>query len=152
MTPDERSTRRKVMSEKVLLSIFGALFYFLLSACSAESDSIKNEILGALPNAKNKTVAVDLKKFSKQKITNICIQTPYLSRKIFENRLGKKIENFSEVGDEFFILWIFYDEVSPVQVKFNRWSEINFTEPIVLPCVSSSGIYLSNSHLSLNPN
>lgn len=135
---------------KKLLTGFATLVTcFYISACADDSAAMKNGILEAQSNSKNKTISLDINKFSKNKITKICIQNPYTPHKFFEERIGKSVQNFSEVDDHYFVLWVFYENLAPKQIKFHRWREISFKESESPGCVTASTVYLINLQLSL---
>ncbi|MES2662640.1 MAG: hypothetical protein V4629_04975 [Pseudomonadota bacterium] len=134
---------------KSIINFVTCLICVLISACSFEARTIKNEILKASPKTKNTIVKVDLAQFSKKKLLKMCIQTPYITKKLMEERVGEDLRNFSEVDDKYFVLWLFYDQNPPVQIKFkiSKGLYFNLTQS---SCSNSPIILLSNSVLQLN--
>lgn len=87
----------------VVLSIVGSA---LLALGSAERQ-LKNIVIDEINKADGKTIVIDLNKFSKKKVRRLCVQAPYATKDWMEEKLGTKIDKFSYVDDNYFILWIF---------------------------------------------
>jgi hypothetical protein len=149
---DRMNQMRTILMTGLSARVTVAAFLFFLSACSADSSLIKGEILRALPDAKNGSIAIDLSKLSKLKVSKLCLQYPYTPQKSFQERVKLQIEDYSEIGDEYFVLWMFHDYAVPTQIKFHRWNEINFSERLTSGCVESQFVYLIDSQLSLTLN
>lgn len=142
----EGSTSNSKCVRHALIAVLGGL---LAAACSTEREAIKKGVIGALADAKSKDIAVDLNEFSKRKIVEICIQTPYMTKKLTEERIGAGLEGFSEVDDSSFVLWVLHGQGSPTQITFNRSTEVNFGDPSLEGCALSSKVYFVNSKLYL---
>ena len=136
------------IAKKILTGAVSVASMLSFSSCSSEV-SLKEKIIDEIRSANGKDVAIDLSKFSKEKILKLCIQSPYLTKSAMEKRVSGKIDGFNEVDDKFFILWIFVDQQVPMRIKFHRWHELNFGEQSK-GCVSTSKVKIVNSQLYLN--
>ena len=134
--------------KKILTSFATVITCFFVSACSDDSDVMKKGILEAQSNSKNKTISLDMNKFSKNKIIKICVQNPYMTHQLFEKEVGNRVSHFSDVDAPFFTLWFFHEQSPPTQIKFHKGLEINLRSPGVSICVASSTVYLANLQLS----
>lgn len=132
----------------LLTGFFSLAATLSIISCSAEEE-IKNQIIDEMRGANGKDTSVDLNTFSEKKIFRLCIQTPYLTRQKMEERIGVKIDDFYEVDDKFFVLWMLKDRQPPTRIKFHRGRELNFGEQSKA-CVFTSRVKIINSQLHLS--
>ena len=127
--------------------------FFLGTICSVLSCSsekvVKDRIINEMHHKKGGEISIDLNKFTKEKFLRVCIQSPYLTKRAMEERVGAEIDDFHEVDDKFFILWVFRDQKMPMRLKFDRWNELNFLERSK-GCVRTSLIKIIDSQIYLD--
>lgn len=134
--------------KRLFTGIFFGVSIFLIVSCSSKKE-VKGRIIYEMRNAGDKEISIDLNRYSGGRIRKICIQPPYLTKNLMEKMVGEKVDDFSEVDDKFFVLWIFRDAKIPMKIKFHRWEEINFGEPPA-GCASTSWVKIVNSQLYLS--
>ena len=138
---------------KRFLTFFGFIACLLLPACSVEANSLKMQILNAVPKNSGEVIPFDMQKLNKRKILRMCVQNnPYLTKEALEKILSIEINNFSEIDDLHFVLWLVHDEGQPTKIEFKKAREISYSSgaPEISVCTSSANIWLSNSELRLN--
>ena len=121
-----------------------------LCGCSSESDLLRKEILKAAAASRENKVSLDLQPFSEARIKKICLQTPYLPKARFESQAKEAVAKFEEVGDEHFVLWVFYESQVATQVKFQR-SHVNYKLPQeATRCSDTTYVEVHKSQLSIS--
>lgn len=130
--------------------LFMLVISLKISGCSDNASVIKASILNALDESDNKSVIVDLSGILGAQVMKVCVQTPYLTKSFFEQEMDVRARNFDEVGDESFVLWLFFDGGDPLSVQFNRWTELNYSKDSAAKCSDSPVIVLTNGQLTLD--
>ncbi len=118
-----------------------------MMSCSSEEDLLKQSIINERDNANGKDISIDLNKYSKEKILRICMQPPYCTKELMEERIGAKIDSFDFVDDKFFVLWVFTERPAPMKIKFHRWYELNFGEHSK-ECIATSHVKIIHPQLN----
>ncbi len=62
---------------------------------------------------------INLQDFFKKKIIKTCVQSPYVSKSIFEELVGNKVEKFTETSDwDGEVIWFFFENGDFSRVRF----------------------------------
>ncbi|MDI9335495.1 MAG: hypothetical protein QM520_00460 [Gammaproteobacteria bacterium] len=86
---------------------------------------IKSKIINASLTSETEKVVLDISTIVDGKIKKICIQQPYATS-MEEEAAGENLEDFYVVWDDAFVLWIFREQKTPIQLEFKRWQELTF--------------------------
>lgn len=101
----------------MLLSI---ILTFAVSGCAFEKQKLKAEIIHASVKSKSGKISLDLSNFMDREIQKICIQNQYMIEKSFVELTKMESPGFKEVAEGEFVLWIFVESGSPIQLDFKK--------------------------------
>lgn len=118
------------MSKKCWRGI--VLIYAVLlngAACSPEfnrrhDNELEQKLLSKLASARDTRYnsEVDLNTLFERPWIKACLQSPYLEKEAFEKAIGEKVSGYEYVGDDFYVLWVFYQDGSQAWAKIHRMS------------------------------
>lgn len=56
---------------------------------------------------------IDLQEFNTKQIIRVCVQHPYMLQEWFEEKIGHKVKEFSEISDDYgYVIWFFFSDGS----------------------------------------
>jgi hypothetical protein len=137
---------RRIFLRPMLLSI---MLIFAVSGCASEMRKLKYEIVNASAKSKYGKVSLDLSNFTNGKIEKICIQdNQYMLEKSFVELTKMESPGFKEVAEGEFVLWIYMESGSPIQLDFKK-KEV--TPPRNgNPCTESSVLHITQAAIAFN--
>jgi hypothetical protein len=134
---------------KVLRMVLSLAAVLSIASCFSE-ERLKGRMLDEMRAANGEDISLDLNIFTKDKISKICIQTPYLTKIDMEKRVGSKLDDFDdEVEGLYIILWIFNGRKTPMKIRFHRSSELDFGLQLE-KCSSNSVVKIVDKKIYLN--
>ncbi len=145
-----QSMSEKRMHRRYMALLFMLLLSVILSGCSDDSRLVKSSLLNAMNSSEGGSITLDLSTVLGTKIHRICLQTPYLTKKYFEQEMNATSQDFYEVSDESFVLWLFIDSKDPLKVQFNRWMELNYSKESGSKCSDSPVVNIISGQLNFD--
>jgi hypothetical protein len=128
------------MLKLVLHAIFivAALISFLY--LHDKKSNMRNALIREVALSNGRDAAINVGWYSADRIDKLCLQTPYMTQKYFEDAVGSNVQNFKEIdGEDIIILWVFPLSGAPTQIEFNRWNELGHVKQRKI-CESTSVI------------
>ena len=147
---------RKISKSRIQLILATAIALlasvFFMRWALADKNTMQNrveKILLSVKETKN-TDPLDLQTLTNKRITHLCVQSPYMPKSSFEKFSGVKVQNFSGVDDQFYVLWIFFADGLTEQIKIDRWKQMDISENSK-PCTKqSSKVFFENTNNTIH--
>lgn len=137
---------QRIFLRPMLLSI---MLTFAFSGCASEMRKLKSEIINASAKSKSGKVSLDLSNFMDGKIKKICIQdNQYMLEKSFVELTKMESPGFKEVAEGEFVLWIYMESGSPIQLDFKKKEVMPPRNGN--PCTESSVLHITQEAIAFN--
>jgi len=119
-----------------------------VGGCSSEEKKLNYEIINASVRSKEEKVSLDLSHFTDGKIKKLCIQNQYMVEKSFVQLTKMDSPGFREVNEGEFVLWIYMESRSPIQVRLKK-KEVMPPRSGSL-CTESSVLFITQEAIAFN--
>ena len=133
----------------VLVSLFGPkkIIYFESGIYYGYDLILEYKLFNALDKVKETqdlNTEIHIQEFDKKQIIRVCAQSPYITQEIFEEKVGHKVRNFSEISDNYgYVLWLFFSDGSSSRARPGLYYFMNNSKSI---CIDNNFIISFVSH------
>lgn len=112
----------KKYSLRLMLNVsFLAFFVIFAYGCSYKEWKLKQEIIDASNKSSTEQTSLDLSKSTGGNVKNVCVQRQYITQDSFVELTKMDAPGFSDIVDDGrFILWVYFDGKSPIQVSLKN--------------------------------
>lgn len=135
----------RLIFEKLLLIVCVVFVY----GCASDARNLKREIINASNKSKTEKVPLDVSIILGKKVKKICFQSnEYMFVEQFAELTKMDAPGFQSINPGEFVLWIFLESGSPIQVKFKKKEVMHQKGGNI--CTESSVLYISQETILFN--